>query len=117
MKNGIYTCNDVVDEMEMILESQNMNLGRDLASMDGKTLFKGRPIVSAPYLDNDSSNPIYIIDWSTMQFGIIKGWKERISAPQTVPGKHNVRAVFLDAGTNMICTNLRKQAVFHKALA
>ena len=115
MKNGIYTCNDVVDEMEMILESQNMNLGRDLASMDGKTLFKGRPIVYAPYLDNDSSDPIYLIDWSTMQFGIIKGWKERVSAPQTVPGKHNVRAVFLDASLNLVCTNLRKQAVIYKA--
>lgn len=114
-KNGIYTNDTVIDQFEMILESQNMNLGKDLASMDGRTTFKSRPVVYAPYLDNDSTDPIYLIDWSTLAFGIIKGWKERVSKPQVVAGKHNVHAVFLDASLNLICTDLRRQAVLHKA--
>jgi len=113
--NGIYTSDNVIHVFEEILEAQNMNLGNDLASKDGKTLFKGHPIVYAPYLDADSTDPVYMLDWKYLALGVMDGWEQHVSAPQTVPGKHNVRAVFLDAGTNMVCTNLRKQAVFHKA--
>ena len=114
LRNGIYTNLEVLQELEGILEAQNMNLGNDLASKDGRTLFKGRPVVYAPYLDDDSQNPVYMIDWSTLAFGIIKGWQERVSSPKPVAGKHNVYAVFLDAAMNIVCTNRRKQTVFFK---
>lgn len=115
--NGIYAGDNVIHVMEEILEAQNMNLGNDLASKDGRTMFKGHPIVYAPYLDEDSTDPVYMLDWKWLALGMMEGWQKHVSAPTPVAGKHNVRAVFLDAGTNMICTNLRKQAVFHKALA
>ena len=115
--NGIYAGDNVIHVFEEILEGQNMNLGNDLASKDGKTIFKGHPIVYAPYLDNDSTDPVYMLDWKSLALGVMEGWQQQVSAPSVVPGKHNVRAVFLDAGVNMICTNLRKQAVFHKALS
>lgn len=117
MSNGIYTNDNVISVMEEILEAQNMNLGNDLASKDGKCVFKGHPVVYAPYLDNDSTDPIYMLDWKWLALGMLEGWQKHVTAPKDVPGKHNVRAVFLDAGFNMVCTNLRKQAVFHKALA
>lgn len=115
--NGIYAGDNVIHVFEEILEAQNMNLGNDLASKDGKTMFKGHPIVYAPYLDDDSTDPIYMLDWKSLALGVMEGWQQHVSAPTVVAGKHNVRAVFLDAGVNMICTNLRKQAVFHKALS
>ena len=115
--NGIYTNDNVISTLEELLEAQNMNLGNDIASKDGKCMFKGHPVMYAPYLDNDATDPVYMLDWKTLALGMLEGWQKHVSAPQVVPGKHNVRAVFLDAGWNMVCTNLRKQAVFHKALS
>ena len=116
-RNGIYTGDNVIHVMEELLEAQNMNLGNDLASKDGKVMFKSHPVVYAPYLDNDSTDPVYMLDWKWLALGMMEDWQKHVSAPMPVAGKHNVRAVFLDAGCNMVCTNLRKQAVFHKALS
>ena len=117
MGNGIYVGDAVIGALEEILEAQNMNLGNDVASKDGKTLFKGTPVTYAPMLDNDSTDPVYMVDWKWMALGMMGGWAERVSAPREVPGKHNVRQVFLDSGVNMVCTDLRRQAVIHKALS
>ena len=114
LKNGIYTNINVLQDLEAILEAQNMNLGNDLASKDGRTLFKGRPVIYVPTLDDDSQDPVYMLDWSTLAFGIVKGWKEHVSSPKQVPNKHTVYAVYLDASLNLICTNRRKQTVFFK---
>ena len=112
--NGIYTTNDVIGLLEEILEGQNMNLGNDIASKDGRVLFHSTPLVYAPYLDEDSSNPVYMIDWKKVALGMLDGWMEKATAPMPVAGKHNVRAVFLDSGFNMICTDLRRQAVLYQ---
>ena len=114
MRNGIYTNDSVIGIMEETLEAQNMNLGNDLASKDGKTLFKGTPITYAPKLDDDSANPIYLLDWKWLAIGVMAGWENQLSAPYMVPNKHLVRRVDLDASLNMICTDLRRQAVFYK---
>jgi hypothetical protein len=115
MGNGIYTNDAVIGLIEEILEDQNMNLGRDVASMDGKAMFKGTPLQYAPYLDNDSTDPVYMIDWQKMGIGCTEGWEYNLTAPYMVPNKHNVRRVDLDVSLNMIATDLRKQAVISKA--
>ena len=112
---GIYTTTDVVVAMEEILEAQNMNLGNDLASKDGKTLFKGNPVYNVPLLDSDSEAPVYMLDWSTLGMGVLSGWDKRISEPKEDADRHNVRNVFLDASMAFVCTNLRNQAVISKA--
>lgn len=114
MSNGIYTNNDVVGLLEEILEAQNMNLGNDLASKDGKTLFKSTPVQYAPYLDNDSTDPIYMLDWKWMAVGVMAGWENNLSAPYMVAGKHLVRRVDLDASLNVVCTDPRRQTVISK---
>lgn len=115
MSNGIYTNDAVIGLMEEILEAQNMNLGSDLASQDGRTLFKGTPITYAPKLDGDSTDPIYMLDWKWMACGVMSGWENNLSEPYMVPGKHNVRRVDLDASMNLVCTDPRRQAVIAKA--
>ena len=114
MSNGIYVNDDVIGLLEEELETQNMNLGNDLASKDGRTMFKSTPITYAPKLDDDSTDPVYMIDWKKMGVGVLEGWENQLSAPYMVPGKHNVRRVDLDASLNMICTDLRRQAVISK---
>jgi len=112
MKNGIYTNDATIGIMEEILETQNMNLGQDLDSQGGRTVFKGTPIQYAPKLDADTQNPIYMIDWKWLAIGVQPGWENNLGKPYMVPDKHTVRRVDLDASLNMVSTNLRKQAVF-----
>jgi hypothetical protein len=117
MGNGIYTNDTVIGLLEEILEDQNMNLGNDIASKEGKTVFKGTPVTYAPYLDNDSQNPLYMLDWKWLAIGVMAGWENNLSAPYMVPGKHLVRRVDLDATMNMVGTDLRRQAVFYDSTA
>ena len=114
MGNGIYVNDTVIGLLEETLEENNMNLGNDIASKDGKTLFKSTPLTYAPKLDDDSSDPIYMLDWKSLQIGVMAGWANNLSAPYMVPGKHLVRRVDLDASLNMVCTDLRRQAVISK---
>lgn len=113
----ILTNLNVLQELETILESQNMNLGNDVASKDGKTLFKGTPVDYIPMLDADSQDPIYMIDWKTLVFGTVSGWDKKVSAPKEDNAAHNTMKGFLDMACEMVCTNLRNQAVIHKAFA
>lgn len=115
MKNGIYTNDDVIGIMEELLEDQNMNLGNDLASKDGRTLFKSTPVQYVPYLDDDAQDPVYMIDWKWMAIGVMPGWENNLGKPYMVPNKHTVRRVDLDASLNAICTNLRRQSVYATA--
>jgi hypothetical protein len=115
MRNGIYAPSDEIGLLEEAVEDQNMSLGNDIASKDGRVMFKGTPLTYAPYLDDDSGNPIYMIDWKWFAVGCMAGWESNLTAPYRVPNKHNVRRVDLDASLNTICTNLRRQAVFYTA--
>jgi hypothetical protein len=114
-RNGIYTNDTVIGLMEEELEAQNMNLGNDLASKDGRTMFKSTPVVYAPYLDNDTQNPVYMLDWTWLAIGVLAGWENQLTRPYMVPKKHLVRRVDLDATLQMVCTNVRRQAVFNTA--
>ncbi len=114
MGNGIYTNDTVIGLMEEALEAQNMNLGNDLASKDGRTMFKSVPITYAPYLDDDATDPVYMTDWRTMAIGVMSGWENNLSAPSPVPDKHLVRRVDLDVSLNMVCTDPRRQTVISK---
>ena len=114
MANGIYTNDTVIGLLEEILESQNMNLGNDIASKDGRTVFKSTPITYAPKLDDDSTDPIYMLDWKWLAVGVLSGWENNLSKPYMIPGKHLVRRVDLDASLNMVCTDPRRQTVISK---
>jgi len=114
MRNGIYTNDRVIGTMEELLEAQNMNLGNDLASKDGRVFFKSTPVTYAPFLDNDSTDPVYMLDWRWMAIGVMSGWENNLTKPYMVPNKHLVRRVDLDATLNMTCTDLRRQVVISK---
>lgn len=113
MGNGIYTNDSVIGILEEIMEANNMNLGREI-TYDGNVIFKGTPIIWAPWLDNDSTDPVYMLDWKHLAIGVMAGWENNLSAPTPVAGKHLVRRVDLDVSLNMICDDPRRQAVFFK---
>ena len=114
-RNGIYVNDDTIGSMEEELEKQNMNLGNDIASKDGRVTFKSTPVTYAPKLNSYSDDPVFMLDWSTMTLGTLAGWENQLSKPYRVADKSKVRRVDLDASLNMICTNLRRQSVINTA--
>lgn len=114
MGNGIYTNYNVLGVIEEILEEQNMNLGNDVASKDGRAQFKSTPFTWVPYLEDDSTDPVYMLDWKNLAVGVMAGWENNLSKPYMVPNKHLVRRVDLDASLNMACIDPRRQTVISK---
>lgn len=114
-KKGVYTNDSVIGILEEILEENNMSLGNDLNSKDGKTLFKGTEVTFVPFLDNDAQNPVYMLNWKWLAVGVLAGWQNQLTKPYMVPGKHLVRRVDVDLTMQMICSNLRSQTVIATA--
>lgn len=97
---------------ETLGEAQNENLGRDLAPYDDTISFKKHPLIYIPYLDDDSTNPIYMNDIDTMYPIVLKGdYLRESSAHSLVPLKHNVFAVDMDLSINFVCPNPRANCV------
>jgi hypothetical protein len=108
---GIYTNYAVLGPMEEILESQNEDLGSDVASMDGKVLFRRTPVSFVKELDLDTTNPIYMLNWGELKTQGLKGWWMKETVEEKYPGQHTVSATLTDCTYNLTCRNRRRQAV------
>ena len=108
---GYYTNYAVISALEEILEAQNENLGTDVASMDGKVLFNRVPVVFVKELDQDTTNPIYSLNWGELfTMGLRGEWMNETSLP-IQPGQHTVSATFTDCSFNLLCRNRRRNGV------
>lgn len=107
----IYVNNDTIEQIEEVGEAQNENLGRDIASMDGTMVFKKNPIVWIPQLDDDTTNPIYMIAHDYFRPYVLKGDYLREDGPHRHPFQRNVMENFVSLSYNYVCLNRRAQAV------
>lgn len=107
----LYVNETTISSIELVGESQNENLGRDIASMDGQMTFRRNPIIWVPVLDDDTTNPIYMIDHSTFYPVILKGDYLRESDAMRSPNQHNTFQVFVDLSYNYLCLDRRRNAV------
>ena len=107
---GYYTSDGVIELLEEVLEAQNDNLGNDLAPKDGEVVFKRIPVEMTDQFDGLTGNPIYGIDWSSMNPVCLKGWYLREQAKPS-PTQHNVVQTFIDLTMNLRCTNRRSNFV------
>lgn len=106
-----YTNYDLYSTLVEILESQNENLGIDIASMEGKVVFMGAKVKSIPELDNDSTNPFYQIDWSVFGAMGLRGATMKETSVPIVGGQHTMSATFVDSTLNTLCYDRRKLGV------
>lgn len=115
-KYRIYTDEETSSDFDDVGESQNENLGRDVASMDGQTVFKRHPIVWIPQLDSTpvATNPVYMINHDTFYPVVLKGDFLRESEPSIKGDQHNVIVVYVDLTYNYICLDLRRNAGYYK---
>lgn len=102
----------VVGAFEEILEAQNENLGKDLASMDGKAMFRGAPLNVVQELDRDTTNPVYGLQWSVLKFKRLnKDWMRDIPVRPN-PNQPTISTVHNVTTCNLICEDRRQQMVF-----
>lgn len=97
----------VISGLEEILEAQNDNLGNDIASMDGKVLFRRGPVEWVPKLEADTTNPIYGINWGSFKTYVLQGWWLKETNVPIYPGQHTISAHFLDCTYQWIVKNRR----------
>lgn len=108
---GYYTNYAVLGTLEEILESQNENLGTDVASMDGKVVFRRAGVTFVKELDGDTTNPLYSINWGEFKTMGLRGeWMNETSVP-IQPGQHTLSATHTDCTFNWFCRNRRRNGV------
>lgn len=108
---GHYTNYSVIQPLEEAVESQNDSLGQDVASQDGRVLFRRVPVVWVPWLDRDTTNPMYMLNWGWLKTYILEGeWMRETMVPNT-PGQHTVSSHFIDLCYNFVSKNRRCHAV------
>lgn len=105
---GYFTNYNVIAPLEERLESQNDNLGNDVASKDGQTLFRRTPVNYVPKLDDDTTDPFYAIPWGVFKLKVLRGlWLKETRVEQT-PGQHLVMTQFVDCGYQFCMTDRRQ---------
>ncbi len=125
---GYYCTYYVKGLAEEILEQQNDNLGHDIASMDGKVMFRRTPLTWVPRLETLSGtggmstgfsnstytsqggyplNPLFGICWKVMRPIFLKGEYMLEHGPVPVPFQHTALQTFLDLTWNVICHDRR----------
>lgn len=110
-KYGYYCGYPVYSALEESLENQNDSLGNDIASKDGKVLFKGTPVTYVPFLNTDTTNPFYGVNWGWMKIAIARGEWMRETQITHAANSHNVEANYIDLMWNLLCKNRRENFV------
>ena len=108
---GYYTNYGVIGPLEEALESQNDNLGNDIASKDGMTTFRRVPVTWIPRLESDTTNPVYLINWGYLKTFVLQDWWLRETHIPNYPGQHTMAAHFLDLAYNFCTRNRRCHGV------
>lgn len=113
-----YTNYSVYGGLVEVAESQNDDLGPDIAPMDGrKIMFKGSKLGWLPVLEDDTTGPIYGIDWKTMYFARMPGhWEKEIKVAQN-PSQPTVSTSHTVTRGNLICIDRRKNCVLSTGTA
>ena len=117
-KYGFYTNYQVIGPLEEALEAQNDNLGTDIASQDGRLMFRRTPVVWVPYLDTytgpagtgapTTANPIYGINWGVFKPCFLEGEYMVEEGPTKSAMSHTTYHVQVDMTYNFLCYNRRK---------
>ena len=119
-KYRIYVNETTIAGFEDVGEAQNENLGRDIASVwggdvskgrEGGIMFRGNPLVWVPKLDADTSDPVYMIDHGCFMPYVMKENFMRETVIKPSQDQHNVVKIFIDLSYNYVCVNRRGNAV------
>lgn len=108
---GWYTNYAVLGLFEEVAESQNENIGPDIANYDGKVMFKRSPVTWVKQLELDTTNPIYGLNWSELGAMRLRQWWMKETPVPVNPNQPTVASVHVDSTFNLLCRNRRRQCV------
>lgn len=115
LRRTMYSNFSVCLTLEELAAAQNDNLGSDLAAKDGDVFIRKVPIQRVPYLNNDTQNPVYAIDWATFVPVFLKGEYMAERKPRIHPLQHQVVVHDIDMTGNIVCFDRRRQFVIATA--
>lgn len=104
---GYYTNYNVIGPLEEALEAQNDNLGNDIASKDGRLMFRQVPVTWVPFLEANTANPVYGINWGSLKPAFLAGEYMREEGPNAASNQHSVFVTHVDTTLNLMCSNRR----------
>lgn len=103
-----YTTYRVLESLERLAETRNDNLGNDVARYMNNVLIGGVPVRLSHHLEvNDTSDPIYGINWGKFRPYVKKGWHMLRHKPKLAANQHTVYEVHIDNAMNYICFDRR----------
>ena len=117
---GLYTTHPFLATCRKILQSQNDDLGDDVAAHSGKVYIRGTPVDWVPALNNsqspayDSSNPVYGVNWRTFEYMYQAGWSQVKHPPFRVANQHTVYMRCMDDTGQLICYDRRQNFVVYQ---
>lgn len=89
-----------LQQLESLQRNANDSVGFDLANTDGRTLFKGAPLVYVSLLDEDSQKPVYHIPWRYFFSAVSQQGEVETDLPNNVGGSHNMSGRWLEVERN-----------------
>ncbi len=102
-----YTNYALFASLKQILHSQNEDLGPDIDPFGTGLMYRGRNVEVIPFLDADTTNPFYGIDWSWFRIHVLRNWWMRQTRIPNYPGQHTIEANFLDSTYQWVLYNRR----------
>ena len=103
-----YTTYRTQEPLERLAESRNDNHGPDVARYMNQVTVGGVPVKWVPYLEaNDTSDPVYGVNWRVFRPFVKRGCKQRRMGPERAARQHSVREVHYDTWMNYICFDRR----------
>lgn len=115
IKKQAYVNIDTYLDLQELVRQNNENLGNDLAKFENQATICNVPFNYVPYLDSDTTDPCYMINWETLHPVALKDEFLYESKAEKVPGQHRVIKVDCDLTMNYVCTDKRSNAIIDKA--
>lgn len=111
LKRIFFSNYGLIAPLEEYLKASNQNLGMDVTRYAGAVLINGNPLIRVPYLEADTTNPIYGVNLQDVKIYRLKNFWMRKCYIAEYPGQHNIEASFLDSTYQVVMTNRRKSFV------
>lgn len=109
---GIFCNWKTKNALGKLAKANNDSLGYDVSMKTA--IFRGAQIQYVPYFDSDTTFPLYMIDFNHFYAKFLKNWFMKKTRIDRLSNQPHCFAVLVSMAWNMVCDDLRRQAVFYK---
>lgn len=103
----------VLRALKTVARQQNEDLGFDLGGSE--PMFYRNPMIAVSKLDDDSDNPVYMINWSYIYIVMLRGMGLEETKVKPIPGMTETVGANIRIVWNTKCVNRRRLAVLTTA--